>query len=289
MHKLNILMVGAHPDDCDFRCGGITIKYVEKGHKVTFMSTCDGRGGHYDMSPEKLAARRREEASCVAELLGINYDIWDIPDCEIMANLVNRKRLVRYIRKVSPDIIFTHRTNDYHADHRNTAILMQDASYLLSVPNFCPDVPAIRTPVIMYFYDRFTNPSFEADIVIPIDDVIDKKYDMFNCHISQVYEWLPYHAGVLDSVPKSHEERLNWLREPRVPRDGKVLREMDLNVYSQSNNSEYREATAAAKYRHKIQEKYGDIANDVLFAEAFQVSEYGNKLTKENTDVLFPF
>ena len=289
--KLKILMIGAHLDDNDFRGGGVSLKYLSLGHKVRFLSVCNGSGGHHEMAPAEIAARRRKEADAVAALTGIEYDIWDIEDCELVADLETRKRMVRYIREYNPDIIFTHRTNDYHADHRNAALLIQDASYLLTVPNFCPDVPAMRVmPVIMYFYDKFVNPVFAPDIVIPTDDVIDKKYEMFDCHVSQVYEWLPYGKGTLDQVPSDPKERLEWLKCPHIPRDRILTDAKDLNVYSPSNNSEYREATAAVKYRDKIAERYGkEIADRALFAEAFQVSEYGTALTKENRNILFPF
>ena len=288
--KLKILMIGAHLDDNDFRGGGIALKYINLGHEVRFLSVCNGSGGHHELSGPEIVARRRKEADAVEKLTGIKYDIWDNEDCELIADLENRKHMVRYIREYNPDIIFTHRTNDYHADHRNTALIVQDASYLLIVPNFCPDTPAMsKTPVIMYFYDRFTNPIFEPDIVIPTDDIIDKKYEMFNCHVSQVYEWLPFSEGVIDQVPTDASERFKWLREPRVPRDGTLLTVDDLNISTPSNNSEYREATPAVKYREKIVERYGEDARGTLFAEAFQVSEYGEPLTKENIDVLFPF
>lgn len=287
---MNILMIGAHPDDNDFRCGGSALKFIEQGHNVRFLSVCDGSGGHHSMSPEEIRLRRKKEADRVAEISKIEYDIWDIPDCEVMADLETRKRIVRYIRRYKPDIIFTHRSNDYHADHRNVALLVQDASYLLVVPNFCPDVAALRrVPVIMYFYDKFKNPSLKPDVVVSIDDKIDKKYEMMNCHESQVYEWLPYVNGVLDDVPENPEERLEWLRSPRVPRDGTLLKEEDLNIFIKSNNSEYREATPAVKYRDKLVERYGEKGKTVLFAEAYEVSEYGSPLTDEIMKKVFTF
>lgn len=287
--SLKILMIGAHPDDSDFRCGGTAVKYIQRGNQVRSLSVCDGSGGHQTMPPEKIRARRRKETDDIAAISGIEYDIWDIPDCEVMATLENRRRMVRYIREFQPDIIFTHRTNDYHADHRNVALLVQDASYLLIVPNFCPEVPALhKTPVIMYFYDSFQEPSFRPDIVIPIDDVIDKKYEMIHCYTSQVYEWLPFTKGVLDQVPEDEEERRQWLREPCVPRD-RLLTEADLNIFKPSNNSEYREAIPAVKFRDKIVEQYGEKARMTLFAEAFQISEYGMAVTDENKKQLFPF
>lgn len=286
-----VLMIGAHLDDCDFEGGGTALKYIEAGYEVRFLSLCNGSGGHHMMNPEEIVARRKKESEAVMKLTGITYDVWsDVNDCEIMASLELRMRLIRYIREFNPDIIFSHRLNDYHADHRNAALLVQDASYLLVVPNFCPEAPAMRfMPVIMYFHDRFTDPVFRPDVIVPTDDVIEKKYAMYDCYVSQMYEWLPYVDGVSELVPADSKERLEWLHCPRVPRDGTLLTVEDLDVPRISSASEYREATCAVKYRDLIVKQYGEEARGILFAEAFQLSEYGKKLTKDNVKELFPW
>lgn len=214
--------------------------------------------------------------------------MWDINDCEVIADLETRKRLIRYIRDYNPDIIFSHRTNDYHADHRNVAVLVQDASYLLVVPNFCAEVSAMKEmPVIMYFSDRFTNPPFVPTIAISTEEVIDEKYDMLDCHESQMYEWLPFTHGELDKVPKDSKERKEWYRAPRIPRD-KVLTIEQLQEYKTKNHSEYTESILASKYRNLLVERYGEKGKNILFAEFFQLSEYGKQLDDENIKILFP-
>lgn len=287
--QLKVLMLGAHQDDNDFLSGGIALKYIKAGHRVRFLTLTDGRGGHHEMSPEETVVRRRRETQAVAEMTGIEYDVWDEHDCELVADLETRKKLVRYIREYDPDIIFAHRTNDYHADHRNAALLVQDASYLLIVPNFCPEAPAMKkTPVIMQFYNRFKNPEFHADIAIDIDDVIDKKYEMYNCHVSQVYEWLPFASGTIDQVPSDPAERLEWLRSPRVPRD-RILTLEELTSVKKPGHHEHREATYAAAGREALIERYGEAGKKVIFAEVFETSPYGAALTEEKKKILFPF
>ena len=283
MKQIRAMMIGAHPDDCDFRCGGLALKYARAGHKVKFLAMCNGDGGHHELSPEAIAKRRRGESLAVAEFAGIEYDVWeDSSDCVLYADLDTRARLVREIRKFNPDIIFCSRPNDYHADHRNASILVQDASYLLIVPHYCPDVPAMKkTPAILYFYDHFQNPPFQADVAVDIDDVIDDKFKMLSLHESQVYEWLPYTKGLLEQVPAEPEKRLEWLHEPRIPRDGTPIDEEILARNLIGLQSEYREAKPAVAHRDTLIKRYGEKGSKTLFAEVFGLCEYGGAYSDE--------
>lgn len=288
--QLRVMFIGAHPDDCDIHCGGLALKYVQAGHQVKFVSATDGGGGHHILSPEQVIRRRKKETEAVTKLTGIEYDVWDITDGELVADLQTRKRMVREIRKFDPDIIVCNRPNDYHVDHRNCAMLVQDASYLLIVPNFCPDTPAMKkTPVIAYWYDNFQNPPFEADVAVAIDDVLDTKIELVACHESQLFEWLPYTKGRLDTVPEGREARIAWLHEPRVPRNAEPMNEQMLRENLIGSYSERRDAVPAAKYRQKLTERYGEEkGGKVLFAEAYALCEYGAPLTKELESVYFP-
>lgn len=287
--QLRIMVVGAHPDDCDFSYGGIALKYAAAGHKVKFLSLCNGCYGHHIMTPQETAARRYLETQAAASVAGIEYDVWDVNDCELMADMENRKRLVREIRAFQPDVLFSHRPNDYHADHRNAAVLVQDASYLLIVPGFCPEVPAMRVmPTILYCWDRFQQPPFRADVVIGIDDVIDKKFEMMDCHVSQVYEWLPYSHCEEDHVPAEPAKRLQWLHGEPIDRSSEPEDEKILTQHIQPH-SEADEAWLASIYRQKLIGRYGEAGRNIHFAEAFGACEYGTPLTEESQKTLFPF
>ena len=287
--KKRVMIIAAHPDDCEINCGGIAVKYLKLGYAVKFLSACNGSCGHHEMTPYETAKRRYLETRKIVDLTGIEYEVWsDVNDCELEANLANRKRMIRCIRKFKPDIIFCCRPNDYHADHKNVSMLVQDSAYLLSVPHFCSDTPAIKAPVIMHTFDRFTNPPFKADIIIDIDDVIDEKYELLNCHVSQVYEWLPFENGIIDDVPKDPEERLKWLREPRIPRDKPIDKTIMTGRHTSLQN-EYRYARATVEYRDLLIERYGEKGKNTFFSEAFAVCEYGAALDNEKIKVLFPF
>ncbi|MHC4353133.1 MAG: PIG-L deacetylase family protein, partial [Planctomycetota bacterium] len=188
--KLRIICFGAHPDDNEFRAGGVAAMWAAQGHHVKFVSTTNGDIGHWGIAGGPLAQIRTAEVERCAEIFGIETEVLDIHDGEIMPTMENRRTFVRLIREWRADIVMCHRPNDYHPDHRYSAILVQDAGYMVTVPFFCPDVPYLRrNPVFLFYQDRFQKPNpFSADIVVGIDPVIDKKVEAALALASQTLE-----------------------------------------------------------------------------------------------------
>ncbi|MBQ3196396.1 MAG: PIG-L family deacetylase [Clostridia bacterium] len=274
---MKILMIGAHQDDAEFRCGGTAYKLAQLGHRVRFLSMTNGCGGHHILSAEETVAVRAKESAAVAKLLGIEYEIWkDQADCALLADLTTRRRLIRDIRRFAPDIVIAHRPNDYHADHRASAQLVMDASYMLVVPHECPDVPAMKNmPVIMYYEDGFTEPAFRCDFIVGIDEVIDTKLQIAHLNVSQVYEWLPYTNG--ETVPAGEKERFEWLKGMDTDKAY-----TDEEILSLPRGYAVRFAKPAAKFRDKLTEKYGkEKGAKIRYAEAFALCQYGAPLTAE--------
>jgi LmbE family N-acetylglucosaminyl deacetylase len=268
--QLRILVFGAHPDDCDIKAGGVAALYVEQGHKVKFVSVTNGDAGHHEMGGGPLARRRYAEAQAAAAVIGVEYELLDNHDGELEPTLENRYKIIRLIREFKPDLVMSPRPNDYHPDHRYTAILVQDAAYMVTVPNVCALTPHLNyNPVIVYTSDGFQKPyPFKPDVVVDIDSVVEKKLDMLHCHVSQMYEWLPYNAGNLDHVPVDSSARRKWMGERRA-RGFKAI---------------------ADKYRDLLIELYGEERGGrIQYAEAFETCEYGSPLTEANKRVLFPF
>lgn len=263
---IRVIAIGAHPDDCDIKAGGIAAKYAALGHKVRFVSVTNGDAGHQAEGGGMLAARRRAEARESGRRLGIEYIVLDNHDGELVPSLDVRLQIIRQIREWDADIVIAPRPNDYHPDHRYTGILVQDASYMVTVPNIASDTPAIKkNPLFLYFSDRFSRPQpFRPDIVVAIDDVLEKKYSGLDAHVSQFYEWLPWHAGVLDEVPADPDARLAWLKSQR----------------SFAIRDEWREAARA---------RYGADADAIRNAEAFEITEYGMQPSEDQIRALMPF
>ena len=216
--KLSIIMFGAHPDDCDIRSAGTAAKWVALGHKVRFVSVTNGDAGHHEQGGGILAARRRAEAQEVGKRLGIEYVVLDNHDGELVPSLPVREQIIAQIREVNADLVLGPRPNDYHPDHRYTGVLLQDAAFMVTVPNILTHVPALKkNPVFLYYQDNFQKPNpFSPDIAVDITDTFEKKIDALDAHVSQVYEWLPWHAGNLDQVPKDVTARREWLKKTRA-------------------------------------------------------------------------
>lgn len=268
--QIRVLVFGAHPDDCDMQAGGIAALYTQQGHCVKFVSVTNGDAGHHEMGGGPLARRRATEAQAAAEVIGIEYELLDNHDGELMPTLENRYQIIRTIREFQPDLVMTHRPNDYHPDHRYTSTLVQDAAYMVTVPNICALTPHLqKNPVIAYLNDRFMKPyPFTPDVAIGIDAVVEQKIDMLHRHTSQLYEWLPYNSGTLADVPEGEEARRAWLANRLLTRFHSI----------------------AEKHRTLLVSLYGEeVGNEIRYAEVFEGCEYGAPLTAENIPTLFPF
>ena len=265
--KLNVLIIGAHPDDPD-KVGGCAYKWMLAGYNVTMVSFTNGDAGHQSIKAKELARIRREEARKAGEVIGVKYITLNNHDGQVMPTYKNRLQMIRIIREHKADLVIFPRPYDYHPDHRYTGTLVLDAAYMVTVPTILPKVPFLeKNPVFLFMSDGFVHPEpFTADVAVDIDDVMEKKNDMYHQHTSQMYEWLPFNRGNLSSVPASDADRRAWLGESR-------------NKGSNAN-----------QFRDKLVELYGEAKGSAIrHCEAFQDSGYGTRLTKDNLKIYFPF
>ena len=273
--KLRIIVFGAHPDDCEFKAGGAAAMWAAQGHHVKFVSVCNGDLGHYEMCGGPLARRRMAEVQRCAEILGVQTQVLDIHDGELMPTLENRKIIARLIREWQADIVMAHRPNDYMPDHRYTGVLVQDTAFLVTVPYYCPDTPPVApNPVYLYLSDGFKKPHpFQPEIVVAIDQVFQQKIDAVDALVSQVYETV---YGV--------DEQTRQQRLSRIPKDAAGRR-----AYAEKLHGA-RYARTADEYRDVLATWYGpERAKTVKYAEAFEICEYGRRPTEEEIRSLFPF
>jgi len=268
VRPLRILCIGAHPDDCDVKMGGTAALYAAMGHQVKFLSVTNGDAGHYAQGGGVLANRRRAEAEEAARRLGIaEYEVLDNHDAELVPSLEVRKQIIRKIREWQADLVFAPRPNDYHPDHRYTGQLVQDAAYLVMVPNVVPDTPPLaHNPVFLYLSDRFKKPNpFSPDIAVIIDSVVERKLDALDAHVSQFYEWLPWIDGRLAEVPADSAARQKWLR------------------------AQWLRPNITQEVRLALMRWYDpEVAAQAQYGEAFEICEYGHQPTEDEIRLLFP-
>lgn len=264
--KSRIIVIGAHPDDCDSDAGGLAALLAEMGHAVKFVAVTNGDAGHHKIQGKALAERRYAETQEVAKRLGVAYDVLDNHDGMLLPNLEVRLQIIRKIREWNADVVIAPRPNDYHPDHRYTGVLVQDAAYMVAVPNIAYDVPALRkNPVFLYTRDNFQRPNpFRPDITVDITSVYKKKISGLDAHVSQFYEWMPWIGHYEKEVPAGKEERFQWL----------------MKRYEETIKPEFR--TSLVKW-------YGEEkAKQVKYVEAFEICEYGAQPTEEDIRRLFP-
>jgi LmbE family N-acetylglucosaminyl deacetylase len=269
--KLRIICFGGHPDDCELQAGGTAALWAAKGHHVLFVSVSNGDIGHWREAGGPLARRRKAEVDAAHKILGVKGEVLDIHDGEVLPTIENRRMITRLIRQWKADIVVSHRTNDYHPDHRYTGVLVQDAAYMVTVPNFCPDVPHLeKNPAFFYFPDRFQKPNpFKPDVVVGIDAVIEKKLDALAGMISQFYEGGANGSpALMPAEPDKQKARHLEVRENFARRNQSLV----MRFRSQIN--EWYPAAAAEKIKH---------------AEAFELCEYGAQPDKAELKRLFPF
>lgn len=266
---MNIVCIGAHPDDAEAHAGGTCVKWARTGHRILLVSLTNGDVGHHAMGGGPLAQRRKAEARRSAQIGGMEDLILDHHDGELEPTLELRKEVVRIIRSHQADVVLTHRPNDYHPDHRYAGITVQDAAFMVTVPHFCPDTPALgKNPVFLYMMDEFTKPvPFRPDVAVDVTDVMPVKLDMLDAMESQMYEWLPWLEGCLDSVPGDPVRRRAWLAQKWDPRF----------------------LGPAARWRETVARWYGPHAANVRYAELFEVCEYGRQPSEAEIRTLFPF
>jgi LmbE family N-acetylglucosaminyl deacetylase len=268
--KLRIMVIGAHPDDCE-TSGGIALRFVRLGHSVKFLCATNGFSGHQSTMGGALSQIRWKEALSVSKLTGIEVEFLDNNDGYLTPGLPERTAMMRAIRIYAPDIIITHRPNDYHPDHRNTSILVQDCSYLVQVPNVCPMTPVLRyQPAIFYMQDSFKKPyPFQPDLVFDITDVFEDKMRMWHQYKSQMYDWLPWVDNVDKSeIPEDDEERFKWLLNSRFAQASKDF---------------------ADENRVLLMKKYGERGKQAKYAEGLEICEYGGHFSDEQLAEYFNF
>ena len=182
---MNILAVGAHPDDLEILCGGTLALYTRLGHRVTMAVLTNGNLGHPDFAPDDMARVRRAEFESAAALIGADTIWMDVDDELSAVNTESRLLMVDALRKANPDVLLTHNPDDYHVDHRNAGQLAFEAAPLACVRRLKTKYPPIDKQTLIYYFDSLGAVNFLPTEYVDIGDTVDVKRKMVMCHESQ--------------------------------------------------------------------------------------------------------
>lgn len=185
---LNILAVGAHPDDIEFNCAGTLARYSQQGHSITMAVFTCGNMGDLEVPPDELAATRKREAEASAQLIGARL-LWPaITDELVFPNEEQRRIMIDLLRESDPDVIITHSPTDYHPDHCYVGQLVFDSYFQKGLPHIPNQkLPACRFgQAQVYHMDNIGGINFLPIEYVDITEVFETKKRMLNCHQSQV-------------------------------------------------------------------------------------------------------
>ena len=185
MIKLDILAIGAHPDDVELGCAGTIAKEISKGKKVGIVDLTRG-----ELGTRGDANTRDKESNDAANLLGVEFrENLNFLDCFFANDKEHQLKLVEVIRKYKPDLVICNAVQDRHIDHSKAAKLVTDACFLSGLKKIETTCESISQdpwrPVNVYHYIQWNNN--EPDFVVDISDFIKNKLDAVMCYKSQFY------------------------------------------------------------------------------------------------------
>lgn len=183
---MNILAIGAHPDDIETSCGGTLAKYAKMGHKVFTATATNGNVGSATLPMEEIARVRKAEAKRAAEIIGAEYICLDYNDEMFFEDKEARLKFIDLVRYCQADIILTHSPEDYNPDHELTSKIVNDIAVMIPIEKIkTPNKPYDKIPIIAYF-EPVHGLGFVPTEYVDISDVIETKMEMCACHESQV-------------------------------------------------------------------------------------------------------
>lgn len=175
---MNILAIGAHPDDIEYGCGGTLLKYRKKGNSIYLLVLTLGMD-------DETAIRKREQEEA-AKLLGAKELFWGgFRDTELPVTKKLVSDIEETIRKVKPEEVYINYFDDTHQDHR---ALAQAA------------IAATRYVRKVLFYEDYTSCNFEPDVFVDISDVLEEKEKLLSAHRSQISRSYPTGLDMIESV-----------------------------------------------------------------------------------------
>ncbi len=182
---IDILALGAHPDDIEFSCGAILAKMADQGKTIVMADLTLGQKGSHG-----TAEIRKKESENAAAVIGAKREFLDFVDCEIVDSYEGRLKLVSLIREYRPKLVIAPmwKGEQNHPDHLACGIMARHACRYARFKNILPDTPIHWVEGILHY----PPPSDHSiDFLVDVSDYVDTWMEMIRCHTSQMHTF-PY-------------------------------------------------------------------------------------------------
>lgn len=182
---MNILAIGAHPDDVETMCAGTLAKYASQGHKVFIATATSGNIGSATHSMEEIARIRKQEAANSAALIGAEYICLDYDDEMFFETKEVRLKFINLVRHCKADVIFTHSLHDYNPDHMLTAKIICDIAVMIPIAHLKTEEEPYDVIPSIWHWEPVNGMGFQPTDYVDITDFYETKMKMLGCMESQ--------------------------------------------------------------------------------------------------------
>ena len=182
---MNVLFVGAHPDDIEVFGGGTAARYAEQGDNLFFCVSTNGNVGSSTLPKDEIRKIRHQEAKNGAAVVGAELIWLDFDDEFLVDGVQARHRFIEAFRIARPDVVFCHSREDYNPDHSISGMIVDECVHMAMVPNIKTETsPTAKIPHV-YFMDTIGGVSFVPEIYVDITATFETKVKMVSRHASQ--------------------------------------------------------------------------------------------------------
>ena len=175
---IDLLVIGAHPDDAEVHVGGLLALAAKRGRKAVILDLTTG-----DLGTRGTPATRRTEAMEAARLLGVERIILDLPDAKFGEGIAERDRIIAVLRELRPSVVILPHPEDHHPDHRRVFRLGREASYYSGLKNYPGEGERWRPETLAWVGG--VNPPTAPDLVIDVSEVWSIRMQAFDAFGSQ--------------------------------------------------------------------------------------------------------
>lgn len=184
--KLDILAIGAHPDDVELSCAGTLAKEIDRGKKVGILDLTQG-----ELGTRGSAAIRKQEADLAAKILGVEIrENLGFRDGFFVNDEAHQLEIIKIIRKYKPEIVLTNAIDDRHIDHGKGSKLSSDACFLSGLRRIETELDGepqeAWRPKQVFHYIQWKD--LTPDVVVDISGYMDKKMEAVKAYASQFYQ-----------------------------------------------------------------------------------------------------